>query len=153
LTEDGVCYITLCEKKFSTQLSYSFLNELKKEFNQLHGKDVQKADKPYAFLSFDKFIQQTIKLYSDSRNSNLQKITEDLKDVQDIMKKNIQEIFDRGNKLNDLHEKGSSILDGSKSLKNASMNANRWHYWRTYGPIFIVLMVVILVIFFRYYFW
>jgi len=119
----------------------------------MHGKEVDSVDRPYPFLSFDKFIQQTAKIYSDSRNSNLQKISEELKDVHDIMKKNIQEIFDRGNKLNDLHDKGNDILINSQKLKSTSQYANRWHYWRTYSPIIIVFIIVILVIFFRFYFW
>jgi vesicle transport protein SEC22 len=52
LTDGGVCYLTLTEKGVSSQLVFSFLNELKKEFSQLHGADVEKAERPYAFITF-----------------------------------------------------------------------------------------------------
>lgn len=52
LNDSGVCYMTLCEKTTSPQLALSFLNELKKEFSQLHGQEVEKVERPYAFITF-----------------------------------------------------------------------------------------------------
>ena len=49
----------------------------------------------------DTFIQKTKKLYMDSRanRNNLKMMSEDLRDIQGIMTKNIQEVLGRGEKL------------------------------------------------------
>ena len=40
LTSSGCLYMTLCEKSYSSQLAYAFLDELKREFEQLYGSEV-----------------------------------------------------------------------------------------------------------------
>lgn len=56
LNDSGVCYLTICDKSTSPQLAFSFLNELKKEFSQLHGQEVEKVERPYAFITFGKLF-------------------------------------------------------------------------------------------------
>lgn len=52
LTENGVCYLTLCDKSYPKKLAYSFLEELKKEFDVQHGSEVSKTKRPFAFELF-----------------------------------------------------------------------------------------------------
>jgi vesicle transport protein SEC22 len=150
LTEDGVCYVTLCEKSYSSQLAYSFLHELKKEFTQLYGKDVDKVERPFAFLKFDKFIQDTIRVYSDTRTKrNLSKLKEELGEVQEIIKKNIKDLFDRGERLDSMADTSNEILLGSKKFRTSATNLNRMYYWKTYGPVVIVLSIVIFLLYIK----
>ena len=58
------------------------------------------AARPYQFIKFDKFIQKKVKEFVDpSSRSNATKLNSDLADIQSIMKKNIQEVLNRGEKL------------------------------------------------------
>ena len=53
--------------------------------------EVEGATRPYAFIKFDTFIQKTKKLYVDTRTQrNLNKLNEELHDIQQIMTRNIQ---------------------------------------------------------------
>jgi vesicle transport protein SEC22 len=56
LTDNGVAFMTLCEKAYSTQLAYSFLADLKGEFFQLHGSEVSRVERPYPFIKFGKML-------------------------------------------------------------------------------------------------
>lgn len=151
LTDSGVCYLTLCEKGTSAQLVFSFLNELKKEFSSLHGSEVEKVERPYAFITFDKFINDTAKMYSDTRNArNLKKLYEELGDVQQIMKKNIKDLLDRGDKLTDLEKNSSKVMDGTREFKKNATWLNRMHCIRTYYPVVIVLFIIFLVLVIRW---
>ncbi len=51
--------------------------------------------------TIDTFIQKTKKLYMDTRanRNHLKMMSEDLRDIQGIMTKNIQEVLGRGEKL------------------------------------------------------
>ena len=55
LIENGVCYLTMCDATFPKKLAYSFLEELKKEFDIQHGADVNSAKRPYSFQKFGKY--------------------------------------------------------------------------------------------------
>ena len=39
LVEDGVCYLTLCEKSYSKRLAFAYLEELHREFATQHGSE------------------------------------------------------------------------------------------------------------------
>lgn len=52
ITENDVCYLTLCDGSYPKKLAYSFLEELKKEFDVQHGSEVAKTKRPFAFELF-----------------------------------------------------------------------------------------------------
>lgn len=96
----GVCILTLTEKAYPKRLAFDYLDELRKEFFQLYGAQVDSASRPYEFIRFDTFIQKTKKVYNDSKTQrNLQKLNSELKDVHSIMTKNIHEVISRGERL------------------------------------------------------
>lgn len=100
LIAGDVCYLTLCERGYPKKLIFKFLEELQKEFEFQYAAEVPTAKRPYAFIKFDTVIQKTKKAYADSRTArNLQRVTEDLTDVQRIMNKNIADILGRGEKI------------------------------------------------------
>ncbi len=151
--EKGVCYMVLCDKEYSTQLAFKFLDEIKNEFQQIHGGEVDSVERPYAFIKFDNFIQKTLRIYSDSRTKrNIQKLKEDLNEVQHIMKKNIQDLFVREDQLSSMVSKSNEILSGAKNMKTKAVNLNRMYFWRTYGPLLVIAAIVVLVLLLRFLF-
>ena len=83
------------------EICRGFINELTQDYgaNQWQEK-IATAARPYQFIKFDKFIQRKVKDYLDpSSRTNTSKLNDDLADIQSIMKKNIQEVLNRGEKL------------------------------------------------------
>ncbi|KNC71305.1 hypothetical protein SARC_16158, partial [Sphaeroforma arctica JP610] len=100
LIEMGVCYLVLCEKSYPKKLAFSYLEEVQKEFYQAYANEIGTAARPYAFISFDTTIQRLKRQYMDSRaNRNLNKLNNELQDVQRIMTQNIQDVLGRGEKI------------------------------------------------------
>jgi vesicle transport protein SEC22 len=96
----GVCYLTLTNKTYSSKMAFSFLKEIQQEFITVHGNEISTAERPYAFINFENFITKTKLIYQDSRTSvNIKLLKEELNEVQDVMKKNIEEVIGRGEKL------------------------------------------------------
>lgn len=48
----NVVYLCLCDKAYPKKLSYSYLEELSKEFDQCYGSEVPAAQRPYQFIKF-----------------------------------------------------------------------------------------------------
>lgn len=90
-------------------------------------------------------------MYSDSRNArNLKKLYEELGDVQQIMKKNIKDLLDRGDKLSELDKRTTQVFEETKDFKKKATWLNRMHCIRTYYPVLIVLFVVAFVLYIRW---
>jgi vesicle transport protein SEC22 len=103
MIEFGVCYLCICDSNYSKNVAFGFLNEVQKEFHARYGLEMQRVARPYAFVKFDSFIQQTKKQFKDDRNQqNLQKLNDDLGDVTRIMTRNIQEVLGRGEQLDSI---------------------------------------------------
>eukprot|EP00029_Vermamoeba_vermiformis_P001352 TRINITY_DN11525_c0_g1_i1.p1 TRINITY_DN11525_c0_g1~~TRINITY_DN11525_c0_g1_i1.p1 ORF type:complete len:218 (+),score=26.18 TRINITY_DN11525_c0_g1_i1:32-685(+) len=153
LIENGVCYLTLCDATFPKKLAYSFLEELKKEFDIQHGADVNTAKRPYSHQKFDTFIQKTKKLYMDTKSQrNLNKVSSDLKDINRIMTKNIQDIVNRGAKLDEIGNRAEQLTMKTDKYKKHTVDLNRMYFWRTYGPIMGGVGIILLLIILRFWF-
>lgn len=153
ITDNDVCYLSLCEKSYPKKLAIKFLEELQKEFDIQYGHDVPSTKRPYAFIKFDTFIQKTKKVYSDTRSQkNLHRVAEDLSDVNKIMTKNISDILERGEKINSVAKKSDAILAYSERYEKAAKNLNMSLLWRQYGPPALILLFILFVFYWRF-FW
>jgi len=152
IIESDVVYLTLCEKQYPKKLAIKFLEELHKEFDIQYGADVPNAKRPYAFIKFDTFIQKTRKVYSDTRSQqNLHRVTEDLTDVHKIMSKNIIEILGRGERIEGVAKKSDELLAGAQQYANLAKQLNVSLFLRRYGFAIVVVVVVLAVVYLRYY--
>ena len=148
----GVCYLCLTDRGYPKRLAFNYLEELQREFVAKYEHEVSSATRPYAFIKFDTFIQKTKKLYIDTRTQrNLNKLNEELNDVQDIMKQNIQDVLGRGEKLDSVVAKSSSLRDASGKYAKDARNLNMRAMLRKYGPLAVVLLLVMAIIYWRFF--
>ncbi|KAG0716165.1 Vesicle-trafficking protein SEC22a [Chionoecetes opilio] len=83
VVDECTAYMVVCEPTYPHILAFSFLDELKKEFNVLYTPSVVKSvRRPFAFIEFDSFLQKTRQKYNSSRalasRLNLAEMTTDL---------------------------------------------------------------------------
>ncbi|ODV92677.1 hypothetical protein CANCADRAFT_90665 [Tortispora caseinolytica NRRL Y-17796] len=148
---DNVVYLCICDKSYPRKLAFSYLDEIQKEFSSTYGSEISKPGlRPYAFVQFDSFIQQTRKLYQDSRaTQNLDKLNTELQDVTRIMTKNIEDLLYRGDNLDRMSHMSSSLRDESKKYRRAAVRINFEALLRQYAPI---SMLALMFVFFIWYF-
>jgi len=154
MIENEICYLTFCDKSYPKKLAYKFLEEIKNEFEIQHGAVAkQKRLRPFHFEQFDSFIQKTKKLYQDSKSSrNLSQVTSDLKDINKMLQQNIEDILERGAKI----ERVSALSD---DLVNQTMNMERKTkdlYWqqilRSWGFLAYLIAFAVFVVVFLYWY-
>ncbi|KAJ1625834.1 R-SNARE [Pavlovales sp. CCMP2436] len=151
LIEGGVCYLVLTERAYPKRLAFNYLEELQKEFNLLYATEVDSATRPYAFIKFDTFIQKTKKLYMDTRaQRNVNKLNEDLADVQKIMMTNIQEVLGRGERLDSVARHSGKLRDGAREYARQAKYLNTQMLLRKYGPVVLVVGIVLLMLYWRF---
>ncbi|KAJ0404352.1 hypothetical protein P43SY_001472 [Pythium insidiosum] len=160
LIQEGVCYLTLSERSFPKRLAFLYLDEVHagfvEELERDHGTSwrdvVTTVARPYAFIKFDKFIQKKRKEYTDPNSSqNMHRLNDDLADIHNIMRRNIQEVLNRGEKVEHVSRISSNLADRSKDLKWGAKKLRMQAIYRQYGPIVAVALFVLLVIYIKFF--
>jgi len=147
----GVCYLCLTDRSYPKRLAFNYLEELQREFVSKYDGQVESASRPYAFIKFDTFIQKTKRLYVDTRTQrNLNKLNEELHDVQKIMTQNIQDVLGRGERLESVADKSRSLRDASGKYAKDARYLNTRAMLRKYAPIALVLLLVLGLLWFRF---
>lgn len=76
-------------------------------------------------MEFDTFIQRTKKTYQDARaSSNLGKLNDELKDVTQVMTKNIEDLLYRGDSLERMGDMSQRLREDSKKYRKAAAKIN-----------------------------
>jgi len=152
MIEGGVCYLTLCERGYPRKLAYQYLEELQREFHQQNHNQIETVARPYAFIKFDTFIQKTKRLYMDARTQrNLNKMNEELAEVQQIMTRNIQEVLGQGERLDQVTRMSNTLAMESKKYAGKARDLSRQALIRKYMPLAVVLGLVLVFILLRVY--
>ncbi|CAN0242868.1 unnamed protein product [Pylaiella littoralis] len=166
MIDQGICYLTLAEKGYPKRLAFLYLEEIHQEFvgelRQDYGEEwrnkaskaecVETAARPYAFIKFDKVIQRKRKEFLDpqSRN-NMARLNDDLADIHSIMKQNIEEVLNRGEKLDHVSEISKSLSTQAEQFKWSSKKLSLMAMWQKYGPIGAMALAVILILWWKFF--
>ena len=139
---------------FSLSLSVRLrVTELQREFADKHGATVDSVARPYAFIKFDTFIQKTKKLYSDQRTQrNLEKLNEDLHDIQSIMTRNINDVLEQGERLDRVENMSGNLAMESKKYAKKAKDLSRQALIQKYMPVIVLVGLFICVYGFRRFF-
>mmetsp|Transcript_8060 Transcript_8060/g.9251 ORF Transcript_8060/g.9251 Transcript_8060/m.9251 type:complete len:224 (-) Transcript_8060:87-758(-) len=160
IIEGLVVYLALTAKSYPKRLAYLYLTDLKSKFQrhvQLEHGDrwesfLNTIDRPYAFIKFDKEIQRLRREYGDPNSrQSMSKLNSDLQEVQSIMKKNIQDVLGRGERLAQAAETSSNLVHESKRFSKGARRLNLMHFYKTYGPIAALVLVVLGLLYFRFF--
>jgi vesicle transport protein SEC22 len=108
IIEDGIVFLVVTEAAYPKRLTFSFLASLHKEFTgYLRAQDgegwrarLDTQGTAYAYLSFSRVLTNLRREYADpASRSNAARLVEELSDVHNIMRANITEVLDRGERL------------------------------------------------------
>lgn len=143
----------LCSKSFPKKLAFSYLDEIMQEFSSKYGTEVGSVARPYAFVKFDSFIQKCKKNYRDTRSGKLDRVNDELVDVARIMTRNISDVLGRGEALDRMSSMSSSLKEQSEKYRKDAKNLNLQAFYQKYGPVAVVGVLVLVVIYLRFFWW
>lgn len=152
--ENDILVIVITASNFPDQLALSYLSELHDEFCHIHLNEIisfknrGEMIRPYQFMSFETFISKSKKIYADSRaKDGLHEINNQLNDVKNIMNKNINDLLNRGENLNNLQDLSTSLREQSIKYKKYAKKINWDLFIKQYAPVVVVALVVFLLIY------
>lgn len=111
---------------------------------------VDQAARPFQFIHYDPIIQRKQREYRDqsaASNNNKSQLTEDLTEIHSIMRKNIDEILNRGEKLDQVSNISQELRSKSKDFKWGAKKLTWQARMQQYAPMAIILIIVVTVIY------
>ncbi|CAL9733215.1 protein transport protein Sec22p [Monosporozyma servazzii] len=149
IRKDVVCYFVICEAGYPRNLAFSYLNDVAEEFQHSYANEYGKpALRPYAFVSFDTFLQRTKQSYSDKKvQDNLDQLNQELVGVKQIMSKNIEDLLYRGDSLDRMSDMSASLKESSKKYRRSAQRINYELLLRQYAPIALLAFFFVFLIY------
>lgn len=167
----GICYLTLCDKGYPKRLAFLYLEDIHNEFvthlteiEEMKARDenrqkvewhrqIDTVARPYAFIKFDKTIKKIGKEYSNPQSrSNTGRLNDDLADIHNIMKKNINEVLKRGEALDSMAESSRRLKGDAGIFKTEAKKLSLMALWQQYAPFVVVAGVLLLVLLLKWLF-
>lgn len=109
---------------------------------------VDQAVRPFQFIRYDPVIQRKQREFKDTSQQK-SKLNEDLNEIQSIMKTNIDEILNRGEKLENVSNISQELRTKSKDFKWGAKKLTWQARLQQYGPMAVVVAIVLIVIYFK----
>ncbi|EPE02296.1 protein transport protein sec22 [Ophiostoma piceae UAMH 11346] len=154
LIQDEIVYLCVCDRTYPRKLAFTYLADIAAEFANTYPRQqlLSGGMRPYAFMEFDTFIQRTKSTYSDARASqNLDKLNNELRDVTQVMTKNIEDLLYRGDSLERMGELSSRLRDDSKKYRRAAAKINWELLLKQYGPLGGLAFIIIFFLWWRFF--
>ncbi|KAH3903279.1 SNAP receptor SEC22 SCDLUD_000904 [Saccharomycodes ludwigii] len=140
------------EKGYPRNICFSYLKDVSTEFEHSYGNEYNKPNiRPYAFVTFDNFLQKTKKIYNDNRvHSNLDQLNQDLQGVKQIMTKNIEDILYRGDSLDKMSDMSASLRQDAKKYRRSARKINLQLLISQYAPVAFVAFLFVFLIWWKF---
>jgi vesicle transport protein SEC22 len=111
---------------------------------------VDQAARPFQFIHYDPIIQRKQREYRDqtaAASNHKSQLTEDLSEIHSIMRKNIDEILNRGEKLDQVSNISQELRSKSKDFKWGAKKLTWQARLQQYAPMAIGLFIIVTVLY------
>mmetsp|Transcript_14560 Transcript_14560/g.26376 ORF Transcript_14560/g.26376 Transcript_14560/m.26376 type:complete len:223 (-) Transcript_14560:88-756(-) len=159
MVRDSLCFLTMTEASYPKRVAFLYLDEVSDvilgELVKEHGNDwrsqVDRAARPFQYIHYDPLIQRKQREFRDARQQN-NKLQEDLNEIQSVMRKNIDEILNRGEKLDHVSTISQDLQAKSKEFKWGAKKLTWQARLQQYGPMVVGSAFVLMVVYIKF-FW
>jgi len=138
ITEDEVTYVCVATMDIPTRLCFGFLTKIK---NLYDGGE-----------EFDAVLEEQMAFFNnDPKADKIKGIQSDIKTVQDIMMENIENVLQRGEKLEDVLDKTDKMNANASTFRESSRKLRRVMWWRNVKLnicLCFICLILLVVIFF-----
>ncbi len=114
---------------------------------------MDQASRPFQFIHYDPIIQRKQREYRDqstagqSSTHGKSQLNDDLNEIQSIMRKNIDEILNRGEKLDQVSNISQELRSKSKDFKWGAKKLTWQARMQQYGPMVMGGLIIIIVLY------
>ena len=143
---ERIVHIALAKEAYSPQVVFSFLRDTEALFSEFVREYNARGEMP----DVEKFmptLRDKVRYYSaDPTSIKIRQIREDAGEVKDIMVQNIDEIAKRGESLQNIADKTSTLTMKSKEFRTTAKKAKRTFWWRDKKFLLLIIAIIVVLI-------
>jgi len=110
---------------------------------------VDQAARPFQFIQYDPIIQRKQREFREQAQEKNSQLNEDLTEIHSIMRKNIDEILNRGDKLEHVSSISQELRNKSKDFKWGTKKLTWQARLQQYGPMVVGVSIVLIVVYIK----
>eukprot|EP00760_Papus_ankaliazontas_P005252 PhM_4_TR12464/c0_g1_i1/m.79163/K08517/SEC22; vesicle transport protein SEC22 len=160
-SQTKVIYVALCHRVGNAASYFSYLEDLAKEFASAFTLDqIRAVQTPYGLIKFENYMvkaartaEKRIALGGSAVMSPLakspvdahQEVSSNLKEVQDIIRTNLEDMVMRGSKLETMAQHSAELKEHSSKFRHKAVKLNKvnWAARVTGGVVFVLICLYI----------
>jgi vesicle transport protein SEC22 len=159
--ESGICFMALAGRAFPKRLAFVFLEDIHRlfleELKRHYGtgsvdywSQIETIQKPYFFITFDRTVQRKRAEFRDPNSTSaVAKLNEGLAEVNTIVRKSLEEMVARGDALEDVSGRATTLRDEAKRFEKSARYLNWQAMVRKYGIAGFIGFVFLLIIYIK----
>lgn len=159
LVRENLCFLSMFESSYPKRVAFLYLDEvadvilqeLLNEFNNDWRAQVDTAARPFRFIHYDPLLQKKQREFQDPKQ-NSSRLNDDLNEIQGIMKKNIDELLNRGERLEHVSNISRELQAKSKDFKWGAQKLTWQAKLQQYGPMVAGSLFVLLVLYLKFFY-
>lgn len=148
ICENRIIYMCITDDGFERSRAFLFLTEIKKKFIQTYGLTVATAIAYAMNTEFSRTLAHEMKHYSETRDIDaIGRVHGQIDELKDIMVKNIENITNRGERLELLVNQTENLRNNSVTFRQTSRNLARTMFWRSVRMYCLIAAILLFVIY------
>ena len=131
IVSSGVTYLVMADASLRRRMPFTFLNDIKSQFEQSYGDRAQTANAFAMNEEFAPVLQRRIHHYNNDPNGDLLTKTQNqVKDLKNGAMKNIEKVLERGEKIDLLVDKTDRMRNTANKFARTSRSLKNAMWWK-----------------------
>ena len=153
IVENGICYLCMSDEKNKHRLPFAFLEDVKTLFVQKFGNEVPQTAIAFSMNEeFSSTIEQRMIFFNsddaDRAIDNIGQVKSQIDEVKDVMVRNIEQVLERGEKIELLVDKTDRLNQQAFRFESSSRALRRAMWWKKMKCYAIIGVISVMVIYF-----
>jgi len=141
---DAITYMCMTEQSFSRTLAFAFLEDIRKRFVSAYSSRGKTALAMAMNAEFSHVLQRQMEFFSNNPNADkLTQANKQVDEVKELMQNNIEEVIQRGEKIDLLVDKTEGLQENSHAFRHQATSLKRALWWKDFKLSLIIAACVI----------
>ena len=139
LQSASIVYLAITDESYRQGLAFQFLAKMKEHFTAFRG--------PNATAQLQGALRREVETFNGPNADKLTKLQSEIDGVKGVMLENIDQLLERGEKIDNLVSQTEVLADQSEHFLSNSRTLRKKMWWRNVKLMILIVIVVLIILF------
>lgn len=145
---DGLIFLCMADDSFGRRIPFAFLEEIHTRFMKSYGRTAQTALAYAMNDEFSRVLSQQLDYFSnDPKADNINRMKGEISQVRNVMIQNIDKVLERGDRLEVLVDKTSTIQNKAFRYRKQTREYRSAMWWRNVKLVSLLLILALVIVY------